>query len=58
MKMIDQNAGCNYERLRNQYYGFTDTQFSDLPGYDPDKCVWLYCDGDCERCELNDAESL
>lgn len=53
MKMIDQNAGCNYERLRNQFYGLTDTQFSDLPGYDPDKCIWLYCEGDCERCEVN-----
>jgi len=46
------------ERRMAAYYGQVNEPFTDLPGYDPNKCVWLYCGGDCERCDLNNAESL
>ena len=42
------------EKRSREFYGQSDQLMEDLPGYDPDKCVWLYCDGDCERCDLND----
>ena len=58
MKQIEAPWIANYDRHRNAYYNLTDEPMSSLPGYDPGRCIWRYCEGYCEKCEENEDARL
>lgn len=41
----------NYDKQRNEYFGLVE-DMSDKWSYDPEKCDYEYCIGDCDRCPL------